>query len=109
MITDEDLKFVSRGSTSKIKADAIMAEALSDLRTSREDIVNSVVFGLNWKLKDAWAYITRIYNDQWSAVVAEGKKYDTEEVYRTYIQCDRVEDGFAATWIAMKRHFGLNE
>jgi hypothetical protein len=58
-----------------------------------ENFLTAVVQSLNW---DFDAHITRIDNDQWSAVTAE--TYDGSSGY--YVHCDRVEDGVAAVWNA---------
>ena len=69
---------------------------------TRENFLTAVVTSLNW---DFMAHITRISNDQWSAVSSEKWTSAGEEKFKTYIQCDRVEDGIAATWLAYANRF----
>lgn len=80
--------------------------------------VTRAVFALTWKLKNAAANITGIYCDQWCAVAATGAPFvvggmfpQTGEDGRviTWIQCDEVEHGIAATWYAMAKHFGQDK
>lgn len=75
--------------------------------TFRENLVDRVVSELNWVYG---ARITGIDNDQWSAVSAETYPNDEESYtdgpFKTYIQCDRVEDGFAYTLNAFYDHYG---
>jgi hypothetical protein len=57
------------------------------------NLVSEVVWSLNW---DFGAGITRIGSDQWFGIWAA-----TEDgSFKTFIQCDSLEDGFAATWKA---------
>jgi len=95
-------------------ADALTAEVRDRLgqgsvqlvpRTVTEaNLLTEVVFSLNW---DFGAHITGIENDQWCAVAAEthARCDDGEPEFRTYIECDRVEHGVAATWKAFADRF----
>lgn len=60
------------------------------------NFVDSIVWSLSL---DFNANITGIHSDQWHAVAA--KDYAG---WRTYIQCDQVEHGLAATWKAFAEH-----
>jgi len=79
------------------------------------DFLSHAVYALTWRLKDASAIITGIYCDQWCAVAAQGAPHATKGMFAmagdegkvvTWIQCDSVEWGIAATWNAMVEHFG---
>jgi hypothetical protein len=63
------------------------------LDVSDGHFLTSVVISLNWDFK---SHITQILNEQWSAVVAEAD----DGSYRTWVGCDLVEHGIAATWKA---------
>lgn len=80
-------------------ADAIRAEVKERLaaqtrgRVEVTDVnfLSAIVSDLHWH----WGVsITGIPHDQWSAI--ETETYDGK--VKTWIQCDRVEDGIAATW-----------
>jgi hypothetical protein len=82
------------------------------------EFVSQVVYALTWNLKSAAAIITGIYCDQWCAVAAEGAPFERGGLFPqtgetgkvvTWIQCDAVEHGFAATWYAMIEHFGEDD
>jgi len=53
--------------------------------------------------QDFEARITEIAHDQWSMVAAD--RYD--QSFSTRIECDRVEDGIAATWRAFADRYGV--
>ena len=55
--------------------------------------LTSVVISLNW---DFGSHITTILNAQWSAVLAEAD----DGSFKTWVGCDQVEHGIAATWKA---------
>lgn len=102
------------GEERRARAEALMAEVQERLARGSEELVprpvddsnmlTEVVFSLNW---DFGAHISDIPNDQWSAVVAEtyAKADDGEPEFSTYIECDRVEHGVAATWKAFADRF----
>lgn len=78
-------------------------ERLSSDTRSVDDsnLLTTVVYSLQWDFKDYVAEITGIFCDQWCAVSATGYKAGKEkyeEDVRTWIQCDVVEHGIAATW-----------
>lgn len=98
----------------KAEADALMQEVYSRLSRGSEELqavtvgpenlLSSVVVSLNW---DYGAHITGIGNDMWSGVYAETYNKDDEgnPVFSTFIQCDFVEHGIAATWKAFADKF----
>ena len=57
------------------------------------NFVSEVVWSLNW---DFDAQITQIASDQWFGIWAAAD----DGSFKTLIQCDALEDGFAATWKA---------
>jgi hypothetical protein len=57
------------------------------------NFVSEVVWSLNW---DFGAQITEIASDQWFGIWAAAD----DGSFKTFIQCDALEDGFAATWKA---------
>lgn len=102
----------SCGDEGKARCDAMMEWALNFLSTyengelapkptTRENLLTHVVYKLSW---DYHAHITRIVNDQWSRVDSEGHFGDDD--FKTFIQCDRVEDGIALTLRAWYDRFG---
>lgn len=103
---------------STAEADAVQAEARRLLAHPRHpttdgNLLSKVVYGLTGHLFEAYAIIEQIDCDQWAAVSAVGWKDGTKAVdpdsFRTWIQCDEVEDGIAATYLAMAQHFGLTQ
>lgn len=61
------------------------------------NFVSEVVWSLNW---DYGAQITQIGSDQWFGIWAA----TDDGSFKTFIQCDSLEDGFAATWKAFAEH-----
>lgn len=57
------------------------------------NLVSEVVWSLNW---DFDAEITQIASDQWFGIWAATR----DGAFKAVIQCDSLEDGFAATWKA---------
>jgi hypothetical protein len=67
------------------------------------NIVTHIVYSLSM---DFDAHIKEIYADQWCMVTAEAFAHgESEPKFRTMIQCDRVEDGIMATWLAFADRF----
>ena len=73
------------------------------LETDDSNLVTRVVYSLNW---DFEVEILGIPCDMWSAIISApfGTVLSDEQPYRrsdnvAYIQCDSIEDGFAATWL----------
>lgn len=58
------------------------------------NFVSEVVWSLNW---DFDAQITQLASDQWFGIWAA----TNDGSLKTMIQCDALEDGFAATWKAV--------
>lgn len=81
---------------------ALLAEVCEALECEPDRLVTAVVHELNMTYD---VIVTAIPTDMWSAVRSEHGRYvDNEWVVDTeaYIQCDRVEDGFALTWKTWK-------
>lgn len=57
------------------------------------NFVSEVVWSLRW---DHDAHINQLASDQWFGIWAASD----DESFKTMIQCDALEDGFAATWKA---------
>lgn len=57
------------------------------------NFVSIVVWSLNW---DFGVQITQIASDQWFGIWAAAD----DGSFKTLVQCDQLEDGFAATWKA---------
>lgn len=57
------------------------------------NFVSEVVWSLNW---DFGAHITQVASDQWFGIWAASD----DGSFKTLVQCDALEDGFAATWKA---------
>lgn len=82
------------------------------------NFLTAVVYELEWSYG---AHIDSIHCDQWCAVTAVKKEfakdergewdYDAERVtvFRTRIQCDLVEHGVAATYLAFRSRFGASD
>ncbi len=111
-MVDDESSFKGWGSEEDYK------EVLEKLNTTPEDFVSAVVYSLTWGLEDAAANITGIYCDQWCGVSASGAPFETkgmlamtgeEGQFTTFIQCDKVEWGLAATWKAFVEKFGLRK
>lgn len=105
-------QFLCRCSPESVaEADAVLAEVKAELEATDANLLSKVVYALWARLKDAHASIEEIVCDQWAGVIAvgwrDGERADGPNAFRTYIQCDDVEDGVAATWLAMRNHFGL--
>jgi hypothetical protein len=83
------------------EARALRAEVLARLPVgsevrwdvTAENFVSAIVSSLNW---DFQARVTGVPADQWFGVQAESN----DGSFTTFVQCDLVEDGFAATWKA---------
>lgn len=60
--------------------------------------ITMIVESLNWDF--GHVQVTGIWNDQWSLVTAirDSSTETTEPAVRARVQCDYVEDGFAAIW-----------
>src|SRR3954463_271957 len=95
------------GPKSKARAEAVYNEAIRRLGTSPDKLLSTVVYSLHWEL-DAW--IEGIGCDQWCGVSAKGMGKgvldlpvdlddDDPKKITSYIQCDVVEHGIAATWL----------
>lgn len=82
----------------KQRAEEIMKEVAERLKVDGDwGLTTLVVASLAW---DYEASITGIYFDQWGGVSAQ--KGDGS--WGTFIQCDRIEHGIAATWLAFAEH-----
>lgn len=88
------------------------SEELLPRTVTRENLLTAVVTSLHWDF--AGASIEGIANDQWSGVAAEQTEYNPKTetfdvVFRTWIECDRVEDGIAYTWLvyATRKELGI--
>lgn len=82
----------------KQKAAEITKEVTERLNV-RDDwgLISAVVASLSWDYESA---ITGMYFDQWGGVSAQ--KGDGS--WGTFIQCDHIEHGVAATWLAFAEH-----
>lgn len=95
---------------------ALREEVCKALNCESDGLVSAVVYSLQW---DYDVEITGIPCDMWSAVKSEHRRHVTDEEYDAlpedassadewvtevfaYIQCDRIEDGFALTWKTWK-------
>lgn len=78
-------------SDGQVRCDEVLAEVKERLGADDSNLLDKVIFSLNWEFE---AHVTGIENDQWSGVAAE----TYEPKFRTYVECDRVEDGIAMTW-----------
>lgn len=80
------------------EADAVKEEVYRRLGEDANpgNLLTKVVSSLNW---DFGARITGIYDDQWSVVHVSSWE-DSEEKLDVAIECDEVEDGIAAAWLA---------
>jgi len=77
---------------------AVVHDRLNPFQGEMPDSIflTTVVISLNW---DHHAYISSIHCDQWSMVTA--KTYDSvDNPFKVSVQCDNVEDGIAAVWLA---------
>lgn len=59
-----------------------------------DNFLDAIVVSLEW---DHSAHITKIENDQWSAVTVE----KNDGSLRLRVECDHVEDGLATIWKAL--------
>lgn len=78
---------------------ALRAEVCAELQCEPDVLVSAVVYALNWDLD---VTITAIPCDMWSAVLSE---YEDGTAVKAYVECDRIEDGFALTWKTWKEWF----
>jgi hypothetical protein len=102
---------------------ALRTEVCETLKCEPDQLVSTVVYKLWW---DHSVAITGIPCDMWSAVKSEHRRYVTDEewealpedapgedewvlVASAYIQCDRIEDGFALTWKVWQDWFKQKE
>lgn len=71
---------------------------------NRGNIVTQCVYALNW---DYSAHYTEIHNDMWSSVSAEtyAQGDDGKPLFRVYVECDLIEDGFMAILHAFAERF----
>lgn len=66
------------------------------------NFVSAVVWSLYW---DYGADVTRLASDMWFGIWAA-----TEDgSFKTFVKCDALEDGFAATWKAFAERFQPTE
>lgn len=101
--------FICRCSTEwREQAEALQAEVRERLvqgsaelmaRPVHDDtFITMIVESLEWDF--GHVQITGIWNDQWTLVTAirDSSTETTEPAVRANVQCDYVEDGFAAIW-----------
>lgn len=102
--TDTGLRtFICRCSPEgRAEADALIEEVTRRLNDrAGSEVVNAsnfithIVVSLNW---DYNAHVEDIYNDMWSMVSAVDDRDGVS--FRVVVQCDDIEDGFAACWKA---------
>lgn len=100
----------------KADCDALRAEVCAELKCEPDGLVNAVVHNLQWIYG---VEIDAIPCDMWSAVTSKYRRYLTEEEQdqlpkdaddwvieaTAYVECDRIEDGFAQTWKTWKEWF----
>jgi hypothetical protein len=112
------------GDDGKQKMEALRAEVCAALECTTEGLVSAVVYELE---AEFGVSITGIPCDQWAAVKSEharfrgwdefalwkedpdGHPYPWEPDVSAYIQCDRIEDGFALTWKKWKEWAKANQ
>ncbi len=76
-----------------IKRVSAGGKELAPRPVTEESAVSQIVMSLTW---DMGASITGIGCDQWFGVWAQAD----DGTFSTFVQCDRLEHGFAATWKA---------
>lgn len=112
----------NHGDEGKADCDALRAEVCAALRCQPDRLVTAVVEDLHWEHD---VEIVGIPTDMWSAVKSEYRRYVAEEewalpegastadewitVATAYIECDRIEDGFALTWKTWTEWFEAKE
>lgn len=87
------------------ECDAVLKEAMEDLKTTPEKFLNDVVYTLQWAMPNGWiGGLDGIGCDMWCGVSIqmqkfneETKKYDKPEY--VYAQCDVVEHGIAKAYL----------
>jgi hypothetical protein len=79
-------------------------------KVTPSNLLTQAVYWLNWQHN---AMLTAMPNDQWSAVCSERqawnpdtRKFEEKKSDQTYIQCDRLEDGVAATVVYYYQKYG---
>jgi hypothetical protein len=99
------LTFMCRCSPEEEQAcDELLAYVKEELGGTGENLVSRIVMDLAWSYH---ADITGIYADQWFGVTSEAQCRKGEEPeFSTFVQCDMVEDGMAATWAAWREKYG---
>lgn len=115
----------NHGDEGEADCKGLREEVCEELGCEPDELVTAVVKHLNW----SFTYdvtITGIPTDMWSAVMSECKRYMTTEeldalpedsssadewvtLAEAYVQCDRIEDGFALTWRTWKDWFEERE
>lgn len=73
------------------------SEELTSRKIDDSNFITCIVQSLHW---DYGVNIRDIGCDQWTGVAAE--RYSDR--FRVWAECDRVEDGFAAVWLAFADH-----
>jgi hypothetical protein len=85
--------------TEKRAANDAMLQAVADELCGGK--LHQVITAVVYKLQNYSAQVTGVPSDMWSAVITE-----TEDgTFRTRIECDIIEHGFAGTWLAFKQRF----
>lgn len=111
----------NHGDEAEADCAGLRAEVCAELECEPDELVTAVVKHLYWAFKYD-VMITGIPTDMWSAVTSKCQRYVTSEEYdalpedsssadewvtlaEAYVQCDRIEDGFALTWKTWKEWF----
>lgn len=90
--------YCSCGADRRARNDAMLQQVADDIcEGERDRVVTAVVYAL----QNYSAQIVGIPSDMWSAVVAETE----DRTFRTWIECDLIEHGFAGTYLAFKERF----
>ncbi len=94
----------------KNECDQLLEKVKSLLSADDSDLLTKVILALEFNYN---ANITSIASDMWSGIRSQTEDYDMAKrarieppIFSTYIQCDKLEYGIAATWLAYYEKFG---
>jgi hypothetical protein len=93
----------------KKECNELLEKVYGLLDANASNLLTKVVYSLEW---DYMAKITSIDCDMWSAISSKTRdmtpdlKEQDPPLFTTYIQCDDLEHGVAATWLAYYEKFG---
>ena len=90
----------------KQRCDECVERVCKELKCEPSGLVSAVVYSITWGSEKGVGFITGIPCDQWCAVTADFRPHnedgEVDDAISFFIQCDKVEYGFARLWELMK-------